>query len=286
MAWIDFLKGGKSEDHEMGFFDHIEELRWHIIRSLIAITIITIVCFIKYDWLFEYVIFAPIKENFITYKLLCQLGAFLHVDGLCMTVSNFKLVNLELSGQFMIQMTTAFTAGIIIAFPYIFYELWSFVKPGLHAREVKKTQTLMFYVSGLFFTGILFGYYLMTPFSVAFFQSYSISDKIENTFTLDNYISTVTTTVLSCGLIFELPVLIYFLSKFGVMTPKFMRNYRRHAYVVIIILAAVITPQTDMISLAMITIPLIMLYEASITISARVEKERIAKDQEASLLAD
>lgn len=281
MGWLDFLGKNNNAEAEMGFFDHIEELRWHIIRSLMAVIILTVFFFVKYDWLFEYVIFGPLRDDFPTYSALCKLAAITGIQDLCMHIGEMKLVNLELSGQFMTQMSTAFTSGIVVAFPYIFWEFWSFVKPGLHVSEIRKTRTIIFFVSLLFFIGIGFGYFVMTPFSVAFFKNYSLSEAhIVNSFTLDNYISTLTTTVLSCGLIFELPILVFFLSKFGIMTPKVMRDYRRHSYVVIVFLAAVITPQTDLISLSMITIPLILLYESSIGISGRVQAQRKKKNEE------
>lgn len=275
MGVFDFLNKQDNENPEMGFFDHLEVLRWHIIRSLLAILIITILCFIKYDFLFDNVIFAPLKDSFASYRFLCYLAHITGFNDLCMEVGEIKLTNLQLTGQFMTQMSTALTAGIILAFPYIVWEIWQFVKPGLHTHEVKKTTNLILFVSFLFFVGVFFGYFVMTPFSVAFFKSYSISSSIVNSFTLDNYISTLTTTVFSSGLIFELPVLIYFLSKLGITSPEFLRKYRRHAYVIIIILAAIITPQTDLISLALITLPLVLLYEYSISIAKKVYRDSV-----------
>ncbi len=275
MSVFNFLNSTNGEGQEMGFFDHLEVLRWHIIRSLLAILIITILCFIKYDLLFDKVIFAPLKDSFASYRFLCYISQLTGMKDLCMQIGEIKLTNLQLTGQFMTQMSTALTAGLILAFPYIIWEIWQFVKPGLHEHESKKTTNLILFVSFLFFVGVLFGYFVMTPFSVAFFKSYSISTAIVNNFTLDNYISTLTTTVFSSGLIFELPVLIYFLSKLGITSPEFLKTYRRHAYVIIIILAAVITPQTDLISLALITIPLVLLYEYSINISKKVFRESL-----------
>jgi sec-independent protein translocase protein TatC len=264
----------KDKETEMGFFDHLETLRWHIIRSFIAILLGSTVIFIFYDWFFENIVFAPGKPTFITYTFFCKVGAMLHTDQLCFQFKELTLLNTELSGQLMTQFTTAFTGGIVVAFPYICFEVWSFIKPALQEKELSKTRPIILYTSLLFLTGLLFGYYIMTPFWLAFSQSFTISKSITNMFSLDNYISGVSTLIFSCGLIFELPVLIYFLSKLGLMTPKYMREYRRHAYVSIVILGAMITPQTDIFSLTMICLPLVVLYEASISVSARVEKKK------------
>ena len=269
-----FKKEDETNEKEMGFFDHIEELRWHLIRSVIAITIGSIVVFVNYNWFFENVVFAPAKSSFITYDILCQIGEKLHIDQICFHFKDIELLNTELSGQIMTQFTTSFIGGLILSFPYVFWEIWRFIKPALQSTELNKTRPIIFYVSVLFLLGVSFGYYIMTPFWLAFAQTYLISSSIKNLFSLDNYISGVSTLVFCCGLIFELPVIVYFLSKLGLMTPKFMRDYRRYSYVGIVILGAVITPQTDVFSLAMICIPLCILYELSITVSARVYNQK------------
>jgi sec-independent protein translocase protein TatC len=270
---LGFLNKNK-EEQTMGFFDHLETLRWHIIRSFIAILVTSTLIFIYYDWFFEEVVFAPAKPTFVTYIAFCKLGVILHTDQLCFQFKQLTLLNTELSGQIMTQFTTAFIGGVVLAFPYICFEIWSFIKPALGQTELSKTRPVLFYTTVLFLIGLLFGYYIMTPFWLAFSQSFTISPSITNMFSLDNYISGVSTLIFSCGLIFELPVVIYFLSKLGIMTPSFMRKYRRHSYVGIVILGAIITPQTDVFSLAMICIPLIILYEASISVSARVENKK------------
>lgn len=264
----------KKDEQAMGFFDHLETLRWHVIRSFIAILVTSTFIFIDYDWFFEEVVFAPGKPTFITYIAFCKLGVMLHTDQLCFQFKQLTLLNTELSGQIMTQFTTAFIGGVVLAFPYICFEIWSFIKPALGQTELNKTRPVLFYTTVLFLIGLLFGYYIMTPFWLAFSQSFTISTSITNMFSLDNYISGVSTLIFSCGLIFELPVVIFFLSKLGIMTPSFMRKYRRHSYVGIVILGAIITPQTDIFSLAMICIPLFILFEASISVSARVEKNK------------
>jgi sec-independent protein translocase protein TatC len=273
------LNKTSAEDKEMGFFDHIEELRWHIIRSLIAISIGSIVVFVFYNWFFENVVFAPAKSTFITYEFFCMVGEKLHIDQICFHFDDIELLNTDLSGQLMTQFTTSFIGGFIMSFPYIFWEIWRFIKPALQESELNKTRPVLFFVSVLFAIGVAFGYYVMTPFWLAFAQTYTISSSIKNLFSLDNYISGVSTLVFCCGLIFELPVIVFFLSKLGLMTPDIMRQYRRHAYVSIVILGAVITPQTDVFSLAMICLPLWVLYEMSIYVSARVEKQKLQNAQ-------
>lgn len=268
------LNNEEPKDKEMGFFDHIEELRWHIIRSLIAVTIGSAIVFIYYNWFFENVVFAPAKSTFITYEILCRIGERLHIDQICFHFETIELLNTELSGQIMTQFTTSFIGGFILAFPYVFWEIWRFIKPALAATELDNTRPVIFFVSVLFLLGVGFGYYIMTPFWLAFAQTYLISSSIKNLFSLDNYISGVSTLVFCCGLIFQLPVIVYFLSKLGLMTPEMMRSYRRHAYVAIVLLGAIITPQTDIFSLAMICLPLWVLYELSITVSSRVQKAK------------
>lgn len=268
----------EDSDKEMGFFDHIEELRWHIIRALLVVMVMAIIIFSFYNWFFDNVVFAPAKPDFITYKWLCKLAKITGIEQLCFTFEPLELLNTELSGQLMTQFTTSFVGGLIMGFPYVFWEIWRFIKPALHQTELNKTRPILISVSMLFILGVSFGYFIMTPFWLAFAQTYKISSVIKNMFSLDNYITGTATLIFSCGIIFELPVLVFFLSKFGLITPAFMRNYRRHAYVLIVILGAIITPQTDVFSLAMICMPLWVLYELSIYVSARVEKQKAQND--------
>lgn len=259
---------------EMSFFDHLEELRWHIIRSLFAILIGFVVIFVKIGWVYDRVIMGPAHPDFITYRWLCKIGHLLHLgNSLCMEEIKLKLQSTELSGQFMLSLTTSFIGGFIIAFPYIFWEFWRFVKPALKPSERKYTRGIIFWVSLLFFLGVLFGYYLITPYTVNFFANYSVSDSIENRFLIQNYLDIITQLVLGTGLVFQLPVVVFFLSKVGLLTPSFMKNYRRHAIVVILVVAAVITPP-DVASQLIVSLPLLLLYEISIFICAKVNKQR------------
>ena len=237
------LFGQKDDGKEMSFLGHLEELRWHLVRSVSAITIIAIVLFFYKDFLFDDVLLAPKNPHFLTYRLLCYLSHRLNLgDSLCIQTMPFNLISIELSAQFTTHMWVAFIGGLIVASPYVLWETWLFIKPALYEKERRYARGIVFYTSGLFLTGVLFGYYVITPMSVNFLGSYQVSEEVKNTITLDSFISTVTTLSLLTGLVFELPIVIYFLTKIGIMSPKFMRTYRRHAIVVILIISAVITP--------------------------------------------
>ncbi len=264
---------------EMGFTDHIEELRWHIIRSLAAIIICAIVVFINIDWIFTYVILGPSNSDFISYRVLCRLGHFLHVDVLCLDAVKIKFQNTELSGQFMMSFSASFMIGFIIAFPYVFWEIWRFVKPALKEKELKYARGIVLWSSLLFFSGVMFAYFLIAPFTINFFAGYQLSPQFENIITIANYYDTLGDLILGMGIVFELPVLVYFLSRVGILTPKLMREKRRYAIVIIMVLAAVITPP-DWFSIFLVAIPLVMLYEAGIMVSARILRDKKAKEKE------
>lgn len=257
----------------MTFIDHLEELRWHIIRSLIAILIGGIIIFVNINWIFDRVILGPAHSDFISYRALCKLGALLHIDALCLEEVNLSLQNTELSGQFMLHFSSSFMIGFIVAFPYIFWEFWRFIKPALKASELKYARGIVFWSSLLFFVGVLFAYLIIAPFTINFFANYQLSPAFKNIITIANYYSTMSDLVLGIGLVFELPVVVYFLSRVGILTPKLMREKRRYAILIIFVLAAVITPP-DWFTIWLVTIPLLFLYEISIRISERANKER------------
>lgn len=269
---------GKRDVHnpkgEMSFIDHIEELRWHIVRSLIAILVGGVVMFIYSEEVFDGVIVAPAKSDFISYKLLCQFGQMLHTDALCMEKMNLEFQNTELSGQFMMSFSVSFMLGFIIAFPYVFWEFWRFIKPALSPKELKNARGIVFWASALFFTGVLFAYYVIAPFTINFFANYTLSPTFKNIITISNYYGTLFDLVLGIGLVFELPVVVYFLSRIGLLTPKLMRSNKSYAILIIFVLSAIITPP-DMFSIWMVAIPLLILYQVSITISERAQKERL-----------
>jgi len=264
----------------MSFLDHLEELRWHVIRSVGAILVFTIVAFVYVQWIFTHIILAPAKASFWTWRALCQLG---HVVGkaelLCIQDIPLELQSRFMTGQFTITIVSGFVIGLMLAFPYVVWEMWRFIKPGLHLRERKNSTGAVAAVSSLFAAGVAFGYFVIVPLMVYVMVNYRISDMIVNQFDITSYVSTVVTLVLGCGLLFQLPVVIYFLSKMGIVTPKFLRQYRKHSVVVILIIAAIITPP-DPISQIVISLPLYLLFEISILISARVEKKRLREEEE------
>ena len=260
---------------EMSFLEHLEELRWHIIRSAVAIAFFATLAFVFSRYIFDYVLLAPRNPSFFTNRVLCRLSEMIHVESLCINKKSFDLINISMSGQFSADMMVSIIAGFIIASPFVFYELWSFIAPALHSNERKNARGAVFAISSLFLTGILFGYYMIVPFTVHFLGSYSVSDQIKNTINLTSYFSNIASVTLASGLVFELPILAYFLSKIGLLTPQFLRKYRRHAIVVILIVAAIITPP-DVFSQTLVSIPLILLYEVSILISAYVLRKKSA----------
>ncbi|MCF8336136.1 MAG: twin-arginine translocase subunit TatC [Bacteroidales bacterium] len=268
----------KNKDNAQGFLEHLEELRWHLIRSIIAIVIIAIVVFIAKDYIFTNIILAPKNPDFFTNRVLCNLADQLNVDNLCINRTPLQIINIKMTGQFAMHIMISLALGIILAFPYIFWEFWNFLKPALYEKEIEYSRGAVFFSSLLFLMGVLFGYFVITPLSVHFLGSYQVSEQVSNTIHLKSYIGTIASVGLAAGLIFELPILIYFLSKAGLVYPEFLKTYRRHAIIIIFIMAAVITPP-DVFSLALVTLPLVLLYEVGIVISRRIEKQKEKEEQ-------
>lgn len=265
-----------SEEKEMAFLDHLEELRWHVVRSVAAIFIFMIAAFVFTEEIFKYIIFAPGRVDFITFRWLCQLGEVTGFNELCVTEIPMKIQSRFLMGQFSMQLTASFVIGLCVAFPYVAWEFWRFISPGLYSKERKASRGSVVAISSLFIIGILFGYFILSPMTIAFLANYSISDMISNEFDITSYVSTIAILVLSSGLLFQLPVVIFFLTKVGIVTPTVLRGFRKHAVIVILIIGAVVTPSSDPFSLSLISIPLYVLYEISIIISA-IEVKRKAK---------
>jgi sec-independent protein translocase protein TatC len=265
-------KSGGGEG-EMTFLQHLEELRWHIIRSFIAVVVGAIAAFMLKDFIFDKVILAPKSPGFITNRLLCQLADAVNAPALCINQNPLNLISIKMSGQFTTHITISLIAGVIMAFPYIFWEFWSFFRPALYEKERKHARGAVLAASSLFMIGILFGYYVISPLSINFLSSYRVSDLVDNQINITSYIGSVTSVALSAGVTFELPIVVFFLARIGIITPEFMRKYRKHAIVVVLILAAIITPP-DVFSQTLVSIPLILLYEVSIFIAARVVKNR------------
>ncbi|HHB51790.1 MAG TPA: twin-arginine translocase subunit TatC [Saprospiraceae bacterium] len=268
------------QEKEMSFLDHVEVLRWHLVRSTLAILILTIVAFIMKDFIFNTIIFAPKDAQFITYRFFCNVSKIFGTEGLCITEIPFTFQSLAMAEQFSVHIWTSVTAGFIVAFPYIIWEFWRFISPGLYEKERKGAFLFIIISSILFFIGVLFGYYIVTPLSVNFLGNYSVSDVVARNITIGSYISLVKSSALASGLIFELPIAMYFLTKMGLITPDFLKKYRKHALVVVLILAAVITPP-DIISQIIVGIPIMLLYEVSIFISKVVIKREQKKEQHA-----
>lgn len=275
---------GKTMEAEMSFFDHLEALRWHLIRSAIAIVIITCFVFYYYTWIFNTVILGPSKPDFWTYRMLCAIGDLLHRPGFCIDKINIQLINTEMAGQFTLVINSSLLIGLTLGFPYLLFELWRFIRPALHEKERKAASGFVFYATALFILGVLFGYYVITPESINFLSGFTVSDTIHNMFDIDSYLSSVSTLTLATGIVFELPILVYVLSNLGILTAKFMRETRRYAIIIIMIVAAVVTPTPDMMTMTVVSIPLFILYEVGIMVSAVVEKRKLKRAQEEGLV--
>ncbi len=262
-----------NNTQEMSFLGHLEELRWHLIRSFISIFIFAIVAFIFHSFIFDSIILAPKTPDFFTNYHLCEFGNFIGIKTLCINSKPFQIINIKMAGQFSTHIMVSLVAGFLIAFPYVFWEFWSFLKPALEKKEKKHTSGAVFFRSLLFLLGVLFGYYLIVPLSVHFLGGYNVSSQVLNQINLGSYISTVTSVVLASGIIFELPIIVYFLSKIGLVTPHSLKKYRRHSLVAILILSAIITPP-DIFSQVLVSLPLFILYEFGILIAKNIYKEK------------
>ncbi|MCB0646990.1 MAG: twin-arginine translocase subunit TatC [Saprospiraceae bacterium] len=258
------------EEDEMGFFDHLEVLRWHIIRSVLAILVLAIVFFTMKSFTFDTIVFGPKKPGFITYKLICDIS-----PAICFSPPELNLITREMGEQFFIHMKVAFWLGLISSFPYIFWEFWRFIKPGLYKTEQKAVRGIVLYCSFLFFTGVAFGYYIIAPFAITWLGSYTVGTEAENSPTLASYVNYMTMFTLPTAILFELPIVAYFLGKVGLITSSFMRQYRRHAIVIIFIFAGILTPP-DVITQMLIGTPMILLYEISIRVVKNIEKKNKA----------
>ena len=264
---------------EMSFLDHLEELRWVLVRSSAAVVIMAIITYFFADFIFEEIIFGPTKPSFITYRFFCDASHYLgFADSICITEMDFIIQNTEMEGQVNIFVWVCITAGFILAFPYILWQLWKFISPALYEKEKKHAKAFIFIASLLFFLGVLFGYFVIVPMSVNFLATFSISTVVKNQFNIDSYVSMVKTAVIASGLFFELPIIVYFLTKLGLVTPAFLRKYRKYAIVIVLIIAAIVTPP-DVVSQVTVAIPMLIIYEASIFISAVVAKNKLKNEQ-------
>jgi sec-independent protein translocase protein TatC len=278
LSWLDgFIKRRGGAEAEMSFLDHLEELRWHIIRSLAAVLLIAIFLFLNKTLLFDGILLAPKRDDFWTYRLMCRLGDWLHLSGFCMKGFSLTLTNIDLSAQFMIHLKTSFTIALVMVFPYVLWEFWRFLSPALYDTEKTAASGVVLAGSLLFYGGVLFGYYFIVPFTVIFLGTYQVSPEVQNQINLSSYIGTVSGLGFACGLVFEFPLVIYFLAKIGLATHEVLSQYRKVAVIVILILSAMITPSPDMFSQTLVAIPLYGLFEIGIVISRRVSRQKELK---------
>ncbi len=264
----------KTKEQDSTFWTHIDELRKYLFRSIIVILVFAIIAFLYKDFIFNTIILLPSDTKFITYRAFCKIGTLLNFDGFCFQPYRLDLINTEIGGQFRYHLLISTIAGIIIAFPYIVWQLWLFIKPALSEKELKSSRGIIIYISTLFIFGILFGYFLICPLTINFLATYELSANIKNLISIGSYISILSILTLSMGLVFELPVLIYFLTKIGLLSSLFLRKHRKHAIVIIAILAAFITPSGDAFSMLLVGFPIWMLFEISIFVSRKVERNR------------
>jgi sec-independent protein translocase protein TatC len=241
-------------EKEMSFLDHLEELRWRLIKALAGVIVGVIICAIFSDWIVNKVLLGPMQH----------------------TTPPLKAINIVPYGQITFYMMVVLVGGLIISTPWILYQVWKFVEPGLFPKERKYVSGIVGFTSICFLSGIAFGYFIFLPFMMQFFATFG-SPVIENMISITDYMTFVLTMILLCGLVFELPMISYFLARFGILTPTFMRHYRRHAILVILIVAAVVTPTTDPLTMSVFSIPMVALYEISIFVAAAAKRKRDQK---------
>ncbi len=273
----------KNTNKEMSFLNHLEELRWLLVRSSIAILVASVIAVFFNEFIFDVIIFGPKKGDFVTYQFFCDIATKYDLDrSFCDNELPFVIQNRTMDGQLSVMIWTCITAGFIMAFPFILWEFWKFISPALYANERKYAKLFLFVSSLLFFLGILFGYFVLVPLSINFLSNFTISSIVENQIDINSYINTVKTTSLATGLVFELPIIIFFLTYLGLITDSFLKEYRRYAYVLILIVAAVVTPP-DVISQLIVSFPLIVLYEGSIIVAKFITKRNVQKEAETAL---
>ena len=270
----------KKNINEMSFLDHLEDLRWHLIKATSAIMIVATIAFIFSRSIFKLIIFAPIEMDFPTYSFLCKAAQFINVDTtFCGESLPMIIQNRTMAGQFSADIWTSIFAGFVIAFPYVIFQFWKFISPGMRDTERKHSRGFIIISSFLFFVGVLFGYYIVTPLSINFLANYSISEVVDNQIDISSYIALVRSAALASGLVFELPIIIYFLTKIGLVTPEFLKKYRKYALVIVLVLSAIITPP-DIASQIIVAIPILILYQISIYISKVVIKNQEKKEKQ------
>ncbi|MFV0364913.1 MAG: twin-arginine translocase subunit TatC [Mangrovibacterium sp.] len=263
-----------NDSKDMSFIEHLEVLRWHLVRSALVVALFMILAFTHKSFIFNTLILSPKSPDFFTNMVLARLAEVTGMPFLQINNIPFELINITMSGQFLSHIWISLAVGLIAATPYVLWEIWRFIKPALHHDEQRVAQGSVFFISLLFFVGVLFGYYIIVPLSINFLSSYTLSVEVVNQIKLSSYVSLISSIVLASGLVFELPMFVYFFSRMSILTPQGMRKYRKHAYVVLLILSAIITPP-DVFSQVLICIPLVFLYEFSILLAKRVQKKQL-----------
>ena len=266
----------QEEEEGMSFLDHLEALRFHILRSVSAILIFTVIAFLAKDIVFGIIILGPSKVDFLTYRVLCDVANYLNIPALCIDELPFTIQSRQMTGQFTMHMTSSLVVGFVVAFPYVFWEIWRFISPGLYDKEKNAARGAVFFVSFLFLSGAAFGYYVLSPLSINFLANYQLDPTILNEFDITSYVTTLTMLVLASAIMFQLPVVVYFLSMSGLITSRMLKEYRRHSIVVILIVSAIITPP-DVVSQLLIAMPILVLYEVGIVLAMRIEKQKALK---------
>ncbi len=269
----------RKDPNEMSFLDHLEELRWHLVRSIMVVVLIACVAFAMKGFIFDTILFGPKNLSFPTYRFFCSVATFFGIDSeFCGDSLPFTIQSRLMAGQFSAHIWTSIWAGFILGFPYVLWELWRFISPGLHENERKYSRGFILVASLLFFMGVVFGYYVVAPLSINFLGTYQVSSEVTNEIDLGSYVATVRSSVIACGIMFELPIVIFFLTKIGLVTPEILKKYRKIALVIVLILSAIITPP-DVTSQIVVAIPVIILYQVSINISKVVMKQEAKKEK-------
>lgn len=280
MALRFFQRNKNEERSEMSFVDHLEDLRGHLFRSVVAVAVGAAIAGFNHKFIVKKVLLGPTNNDFPTYGLICRIGKYLNLgDALCMEGIPLRMQSTQVSGQFSMWFTVVLVSGLIIAFPYVFYQFWSFIKPALTRKELMKTRGVIFWVSFLFFTGVLFGYMVVSPYALNFFFHFQLDEIVQNIWTINSYVDMMLPLVLGSGLAFQLPLVIFFLAKVGILSAGFLRRNIKYAIVIILVVAAIITPGPDVVSQLAVAIPLLLLYSISIFLAARVDKQRAEEEE-------
>ena len=273
----------KSSDDEMTFFEHIDALRPHLVRGAVVTILLVLVVFLAKGFIIDTILFGPQSTDFPTNRFLCYIGHKLGIEELCIGQLKFNMINTSMAGQFNLHMKVSMVGAIVLGVPYLLMEIWAFVRPALTPFERRKSRMFVFYVSLCFFAGLLFGYYLIAPLTINFFNGYHASKYITNMIDVNSYLSTVLGVSLASAAIFQLPLLIYFLARMEVISSSFMKKYRKHAIVLLLVFSAIITPP-DLFSQVLVALPLYGLYEFSIWLAKRVELRRAKEEAEEEAL--